>query len=74
MDPRQLTARATKFSSQWGAVLEGGDLAAEYAASGIKPRGTIDLQSELQDPYFADTYSLQFDARDVPRARVVTAQ
>lgn len=53
---------------------KGGDLAAEYAAIGIKPRSTIDLQSELQDPYFADKYILHFDARDVPRARVVTAQ
>lgn len=49
---------------------KGGDLAAEYAAIGIEPRLSIDLESELQDPYFAEKYILHFDARDVPRARV----
>ncbi len=49
---------------------KGGDLAAEYAAVGIEPRRTIDLEAELKDPYFAEKYILHFDARDVPRARV----
>ncbi len=53
---------------------KGGDLAAEYAAIGIEPRRTIDLEAELKDPYFAKKYILHFDARDVPRARVPNPQ
>lgn len=49
---------------------KGGDLAAEYAAIGIEPRHRIDLEADLQDPYFAEKYILHFDARDVPRVRV----
>lgn len=48
---------------------KGGDLASEYAAIGIEPRRTIDLETELRDPYFAEKYILHFDARDVPRVR-----
>jgi 16S rRNA (guanine527-N7)-methyltransferase len=51
---------------------KGGDLAPEYAAIGIEPRRTVDLQTELDDAYFEAKYILHFDARDVPRARVAT--
>ena len=48
---------------------KGGELEDELAALGIRPRKTIDLETELADPYFEQKYILHFDARDVPRAR-----
>lgn len=48
---------------------KGGDLEPELAAIGIRPRRTIDLETELGGDYFAQKYILHFDARDVPRAR-----
>ncbi len=50
---------------------KGGELEPEYAALGIRPRLTIDLEQELGDDYFGQKYILHFDARDVPRVRGV---
>lgn len=50
---------------------KGGELGPELAAIGIRPRLTIDLETELDDVYFAQKYILHFDARDVPRVRGV---
>jgi Predicted S-adenosylmethionine-dependent methyltransferase involved in bacterial cell division len=49
---------------------KGGDLETEYATIGIRPRLTLQLESELEDAYFAEKYILHFDARDVPRVRL----
>ncbi len=48
---------------------KGGELDSELEALGIRPRRVIDLEKELEDPYFEQKYILHFDARDVPRAR-----
>lgn len=48
---------------------KGGELEPELKTIGIRPRLTIDLQTELGDDYFAQKYILHFDARDVPRVR-----
>ncbi|MFT4901628.1 MAG: 16S rRNA (guanine527-N7)-methyltransferase [Lentimonas sp.] len=48
---------------------KGGALDEELEALGIRPRKTIDLETELANPYFEQKYILHFDARDVPRAR-----
>jgi 16S rRNA (guanine527-N7)-methyltransferase len=53
---------------------KGGELDSELEALGIRPRKTIDLEKELDDPYFEQKYILHFDARDVPRARKPKAQ
>lgn len=50
---------------------KGGELEPDFAALGIRPRLTIDLQEKLCDDYFAQKYILHFDARDVPRVRAV---
>jgi len=52
---------------------KGGELEPEFEAIGIRPRRTVDLATELADPYFEQKYILHFDARDVPRARTSTA-
>lgn len=52
---------------------KGGELEPELEAIGIRPRKTIDLESELGDPYFEQKYILHFDARDVPRAKTPKA-
>lgn len=48
---------------------KGGDLGPELASLGIRPRTTINLEQELDDPYFAAKHILHFDARDLPRIR-----
>lgn len=50
---------------------KGGELEPELEAIGIRPRMTIDLQTELGGEYFERKYILHFDARDVPRVRGV---
>jgi len=50
---------------------KGGELEPEFEAIGIRPRLTIDLQTELSDDYFEQKYILHFDARDVPRVKGV---
>jgi len=48
---------------------KGGELEQELDAIGIRPRLSIDLETELKDDYFAQKYILHFDARDVPRVK-----
>ncbi len=50
---------------------KGGEIESELEALGIRPRKTIDLEKELDDPYFEAKFILHFDARDVPRVKGV---
>ena len=51
---------------------KGGELEPDLEALGIRPRLTIDLERELgDDDYFAQKYILHFDARDVPRVKLM---
>jgi len=48
---------------------KGGDWETEIARTGIRPRRVVDLETELNDPAFAEKHILHVDARDLPRLK-----